>query len=312
MATTIRTDIPSQAPLLGEIIETPVRYAKKLNKSNGGTGVPMVYIDGAKVFAQVGGRLTSELTSNETSPARRAELMAQLPTIRTTFHLAPVEEQKYPSPSGKLPLFVKLPNEQTQQAQSFDERIKKDIVDLTPSWFAGKTMSSEMVDNVYLPLVRLYPPNPEVPDHEKDLCVKLSIYEGANAREEVEVLVQEPGDYTKFRIGSIHDLQRNSPIIFVFQYKGLWFNNKGTEVGPNASAPRILVLHQPSSTAVPTFNTEPGVEFEIIQPFNPVPTAAAGNDSSADGTSMETTSPLPAAAQEQTIIDGGNAAYPAF
>ena len=45
---------------LGDIIENPVRYSKKLSKSNGGT--LMVYIDGAKVFAQVGGRLTGELT----------------------------------------------------------------------------------------------------------------------------------------------------------------------------------------------------------------------------------------------------------
>ena len=309
--TTIRTDIPSQAPLLGDIIENPVRYSKKLSKSNGGTGVPMVYIDGAKVFAQVGGRLTGELTSNDTPPAKRAELLAKLPTVRTTFHLQPPEEQKYPSPSGKLPLFVKLPEEQIAQAQAFDARIKKDIADLTPSWFQGKSMSPEMIDNVYLPLVRRYPQSNEVPEHEKDLCVKLSIYEGAAAREEVEVLVQDPGNYSKFRIGSIHDLQRNAPILFVFQYKGLWFNNKGTEVGPNASAPRILVLHQPSSSAVPSFNTEPGVQFEIIEPFDP---ETKTEEQQTDGVaSMETTSPVKDAHMtEQTIIDGAPPAFPNF
>jgi hypothetical protein len=307
--TTIRSDIPSRTPLIENMSDQSVRYAKKLNKSNGGTGVPMVYIDGPKVFGQIGGRLTTELLSNDTPQARRNELLEQLPSIRTNFHLQPPEDQKYPSANGKLPLFIKLPMNQISHAHAFDTKIKHDIADLTPSWFQGKSMSPEMIENVYLPLVRQYPQTAEVPENEKDTCVKVAIFSGPAARDEVEVLVQEPDNLQNFRVGSIHDLQRGAPIIFVFQYTGLWFNNKGTEVGPNFTAPRILVLHQPSNAAVPTFNVEPGVEFTIIQPFLP-PTQDA-DEPAAD--TMEIIQPTDNTTTEQTIIaGGGGSAYPNF
>lgn len=294
----LRTDIPRQAPLITEASGIPIRYAKKLNKSNGGTGVPMVYIDGPKVFTQIA-QVSKELTSNSLSTTTRAQLLATLPSVRTTFHLQPPEEQKFPSATGKLPLFIKLSSDQVAATQAFDTKIKADIAELTPTWFNNKTMSAEMVENVYLPIVRQYPQSVEVPDHEKDLCAKVSIYEGSGTRPGVEVLVQDSEDFTQFRPGSIHDLQRNAPIIPVLNYSGLWFNNKGTEVGPNMSAPRILVFYQPSSTEMPAINVEPGAEFHLLDAFTPETATAA------DPPELVTAQPH---ADELTMIAGGGEA----
>lgn len=281
-----------KCPLASDVNFEAITHSEP-KKSMGGVGVAFCYARKSKTDrSDVEFQLTKpepELMRDDTPARVREEKLAQLPSIRSGFHL---QSNPQFEANGKHTLLISVAEDVAATVRALDESNVNEVVANAQSWFKRGNLPADLVRAQYNTLVYRYPDNAEVAESEKCTVIRCKIIEG-----KTQVLVQTSDNYKKFQHGDLRDLQMNARVIPILKDKGIYF--RSTESGGQLSVEKILVMHGDWKPNAKTFDLG-DIDIEIEQDFVPptsIPIAAAaaagGMDIDAGG------------ATEQTVVNGG-------
>lgn len=275
----------AKAPLLDTVDFSKMAFSDpKTGNKDGKATIPMVFArrsenDRSDVKFQLC-RPPRALLTPGASKKERDELLANLPYVRSGFHLK--DDPQFEVKDGKRLVFVAVPPAIAEQMRGIDDRNIQAVVDNVEPWFRRGKLDPAMVRAQYNSIVTKYPTSHEVPDDQKDVVIRCKVVEG-----ETEIVVQTGHGTTEVREGTHKDLLVNARIIPVFRVQGMYF--RSVESGGIMVAKKILVLHSDNLASNIDFDLGDDMELDRIQDFVPPGTgvdfdpAASGDAPPAEG-----------------------------
>lgn len=303
MSTPTTTKAPAAKNPLVDTVDFSLMGHSEPKRTQGGAGIAIVYSrrtesDRSSMVFQLS-RPRPEVLEDGASAKMREEALAELPSVRTGFHLQP--NPTFPVKDGKHTVYFAVSEELADHVRRLDEANIAVVVKNSKEWFKRGNVSADLVRQNYSAIVTQYPNTAEVADDQKQTCLRVKVVEN-----KTEFLVQDEENYKKFRHGDIFNLKRNSRVVLVLEDRGLYFRQ--TESGGQLYAKRILIMHGTMDTTNLEFDLGENMDIEIEEDFVPPLTGQVIPSSTRIGAPGNTNGYNDPSVNDQTIINGGTAA----